>query len=48
MWHKAACLRGTCADSGMKLLPVCPFEMTSAKVVKWKTIGYKVVGTMEE
>ena len=25
-----------------------PFEMTSKKVVKWKTIGYKVVGTTEE
>jgi hypothetical protein len=48
MWHKAVCLRGTCADCGVKLLRVCPFEMTSEKLVKWKTIGYKVVGTTDE
>jgi hypothetical protein len=48
MWYKAVCLRGMCADCGVKLLRVCSFEMTSEKLVKWKTIGYKVVGTTNE
>jgi hypothetical protein len=32
----------------VKLLRVCPVELTSEQLVKWKHIGYKVVGTTEE
>jgi hypothetical protein len=32
----------------VKLLLVCPLEITSEEVVKWKSIGYKLVGIIEE
>jgi hypothetical protein len=48
MWHKRSCLLGECVECGVNLLRVCPFEMSSVNLVKWKSIGYKVVGTTEE
>jgi hypothetical protein len=48
MWHKCSCLLGECVECGVNLLRVCPSEMSSEKLVKWKSIGYKVVGTTEE
>ena len=48
MWHKRDCLIGKCVDCGIHLLRICPQEMTSEQIVKWKSIGYKVVGTTEE
>lgn len=48
MWHKRDCLMGNCADCGIELLRVCPLELASEKKMKWKTIGFKVVGTTDE
>ena len=48
MWHKRDCLMGNCVDCGLQLLRVCPLELSSEKMVKWKSIGYKTVGTTEE
>jgi hypothetical protein len=48
MWHKRDCLMGNCIDCGIELLRVCPLELASEKKIKWKTIGYKVVGTTDE
>jgi hypothetical protein len=48
MWHKRDCLLGKCLDCGVKLLWICPLEPTFEKLIKWKSIGYKVVGTTDE
>ena len=44
-WHRRACLLGECLDCGLQLLRVCPLEESTDQLVKWKSIGYKVVGT---
>jgi Zn ribbon nucleic-acid-binding protein len=48
MWHKRSCLLGECVECGVNLLRVCPSKMSSEKLVKWKSIGYKVVGTIDK
>jgi hypothetical protein len=48
IWHNQDCLLGKCQDCSVKLLRVCPIELTFEQLVKWKHIGYKVVETMEE
>jgi hypothetical protein len=48
MWHKRQCLMGTCADCGLELLKLCLLELGSNKLMKWKRIGYKVVGIAED
>jgi hypothetical protein len=36
---------GTCPDCGLQLLRICPLELISEKLVKWKSIEYKIIGT---
>ena len=37
-----------CLDCGLQLLQVCPLELSSEKMVKWQSIDYKTIGTIEE
>jgi hypothetical protein len=39
---------GTYPDCGLQLFRICPSELTSEKLVKWKSIGYKIIGTTKE
>jgi hypothetical protein len=48
IWHKHDYLLGECIQCGVKLLRVCPFEISTKKLMKWKSFGYKVVGTIQE
>jgi hypothetical protein len=43
-WHKKACLLGDCACCGLRSLRICPLELNSTHLVKWKSIGSEVVG----
>jgi hypothetical protein len=45
LWHRRECLMGTCPDCGLQLLRICPLELISEKLVKWKSIEYKIIGT---
>jgi hypothetical protein len=48
MFHRRDCLLGECASCGIQLLKTCPLELSSEKLVKWKSIGSEVVGYTEE
>ena len=48
MWHKRDYLMGNCLDCSLQLLRVCPLELNFVKIIKWKSIGYKTVGTTEK
>jgi hypothetical protein len=48
MWDRRECLMGDCPDCGLKLLRFCLVEETTEKLVKWKSIGYKVVGMTKD
>ena len=47
-WHCRACLLGECLDCGLQLLRICSLEESTDQLVKWKSIGYKVVGTIAD
>ena len=48
MWHKRECLLGECQSCGIKLLKICPLELNSEVLVKWKSIGSEIVGYTED
>ena len=48
MWHKRECLLGECQSCGIKLLKICPWELNSDVLVKWKSIGSEIVGYNED
>lgn len=48
MWHHSQCIAGECACCGWKSLRLCPWELNTDNFIKWCSIGYEVVGHIEE
>jgi hypothetical protein len=48
MWHNHACLMGEFGLCGIETLQLYPEELISENVVKWRNIGYDVVGQTPE
>jgi hypothetical protein len=48
MWHNQACLMGEFGFCGVEILHLCPEELILENVIKWKNIGYDVVGQTPE
>jgi hypothetical protein len=44
LWHKRECLLGECSRCGVNVLNICPLELQSDHLVKWKSIGYEIIG----
>jgi len=47
LWHKRECLLGDCLDCGIQI-KICFQELFSRHLIKWKNIGYEMVGQIEE
>ncbi len=43
-WHNQACLMGECRFCGVQNFNLCPQALFSNMLVKWRNIGYDVVG----
>jgi hypothetical protein len=48
LWHKRECLLGECSSYGVDTLNICPLELRSNQVIKWKSIGYEIIGHGED
>ena len=47
-WYKRECLLGECINCGVQNLRICPSEVSSEKLVKWKRTGYEIIGVGED
>ncbi len=47
-WHQKDCLSSDCVNHGVKSLTLCPNELQSNALIQWHSIGYEVVGRIEE
>lgn len=45
---KKKCFVGSCAYHGLQLVQVCALELPIDKMLKWKSIVYKAIGTTFE
>jgi hypothetical protein len=43
-WHNQVYVRGKCKLYGIETFNLCPKELISKKLIKWRSIGYDVVG----
>jgi hypothetical protein len=48
LWHKRECLLGDYPDYGIQMSKICFQELLSRHLIKWKNIGYEMVGQIEE
>jgi hypothetical protein len=48
LWHKRERLLGNYPDCGIQMSKICFQELLLRYLIKWKSIGYEVVGQSEE
>jgi hypothetical protein len=47
-WHAKSCLQGNYLECGVKNLKICLRELQCDKSINWKSIGYEVVGMIND
>ncbi len=47
-WHVKSCLQGNYLKCGVKNLKICPRELQCDKLINWKSIGYEMVGKIDD
>jgi hypothetical protein len=48
LWHKRECSLGDWCDCGIQMLKICFQKLLYRHLMKWKSIGYEVVGQTKE
>jgi hypothetical protein len=48
LWHDKQCLLGDCCNCGVDSFKICLEAVQFDKLVSWKSIGYEVVGFINE
>ncbi len=48
IFHAEVCLEGDCLDCEINNFKICLEELQSPKLIQWKSIGYKVVGHIDD
>ncbi len=47
-WHVKRCLEGECLECGITTFNIYPWGLQYDKLIEWKSIGYEVVGKIDE